>query len=195
MAIWSLHIKSRGRCPPARPSHASPPAHVVVVRVQDFEYKLSQEHTLDTTTEQALYAGIRKHHSICAQLAAFEAAKRLQGQDWIRLSIFIRLGAFERNHPRFGCAHRTTDRPRCRPAVRVARAHGGPPCRRCRASCALRQPVRLQCNSHRPDARRRPRALRQPQPSHRVSAVCTRGCWTRSRQGVDRTATDSPAQA
>ena len=102
MATWSLHIKSRGRCAPARPSHASPPAHVVVVRVQDFEYKLSQTHTLDATYEQALYAGIRDHQSICAQLAAFEAANGLQGRNWIPRSIFTYLGAFERNHPRFG---------------------------------------------------------------------------------------------
>ena len=85
----------------------------MVVRVQDYEYKRSQRHTLDATDVEALYAGIRANPGICAPLAKFEAANGLLGKDWIRLSIMIHQGAFGRNHPRFGpgCAHRTTDAP------------------------------------------------------------------------------------
>ena len=80
-------------------SLASPPAHAVVVRVQDYEYKRSKLHTLDTAEVEVLYAGIRAHPSIRDVLADFEVKKELQGRDWIPLSLFLQQGAFGRNHP------------------------------------------------------------------------------------------------
>jgi len=118
----------------ATPASPRPPAHAVVVRAQDYEYKRSKMHTLSTTDVEALYAGIRAHPHIRDHLAHFEVANGLQGQTWIDLSLFLQQGAYGRNHAQFGCARAPHHgRPRCRSAVRYARAQGGPPCRRCRA--------------------------------------------------------------
>ena len=93
-----MHIKWRRGYAPRR--HASPHAHVMVVRVQVFEYELSQKHTLDHAELVALRAGILD--GLGEPLRNFEQASGLEPRDWqwLTTQLFLQQGVVARvpNH-------------------------------------------------------------------------------------------------
>jgi hypothetical protein len=95
----------------------------MLVRVQIFEYKLSQRHTLaypDLVARRVLIL-----EGLGEPLRDFEVANGLPERDWITEYLFFQQGASGRICPLFGCAHTPAPRSSPLPLVHSTRAPAG----------------------------------------------------------------------